>query len=247
MQTTSDKPGLEEQYIAATNASDLTLNPDRTCAATHLIAAGLLGNRMGQALAFLRSEWDAADKPRKATEQEIEARAEELPYRKGKPDVKRARTEMLVGYSVALRHRAHALAGWSSAVAIMGEWAKLRGVDFDLLSPSLYHFLAPTCPVCDGLGHRKMEGAPVLGKACHHCGGTGKWPRPLGADRVSDWLKACAGKARADRSGLIHGRIDAEDLRERKAKRAAPLPEDEGDVAAVAEHFRRCMGQRRKR
>lgn len=237
----TNRPGLDEQYISATNTSDLTLDPDHVCAATHLIAAGLLGNRMGQALAFLRSEWDAADKPRKATEQEIAARAEELPYRKGHPDVKRARTEMLVAYSVALRHRAHALTGWASAVAIMGEWARLRGVDPDLLSPSLYHFLAPTCPVCDGLGYRKMEDAPVLGKRCHHCEGSGKWPRPLGADRVSDWLKSCAGKARADRSGLIHGRIDAEDLRDRTSHRAKPAAEDERGAAAVAEVARQSM------
>jgi hypothetical protein len=240
----NERPGLEEQYIVATNTSNLTLNPDKTCAATHLIAAGLLGNRMGQALVFLRSEWDAADKPRKATEDEIFARAAELPRRKDKLDVKRARTEMLVGYATALRHRAHRLTGWLPAISIMSEWAALREVDRDLLSPALYHWLSPTCPVCDGLGHRKMEDAPVLGSQCHHCQGSGSWPRPHGAERIHDWLHGCVGKARADRSGLIHGRIDAGDLRDRKAAKPKPAAEDERGAAAVAEVARRSMGRR---
>lgn len=240
------KPGLDEQYLVATNTSDLTLNPDRTCSATHLIAAGLLGNRMGQALVHLRAQWDCAEKPRKMTEAEIGARAEELPKRKGKADVKRARTEALVGFAVATRRRAHALAGWVPALSVMAEWAVIRGVDVDLLSPALYHWLAPSCPVCDGLGQRKMDDAPVLGKQCHHCEGSGTWPRPLGAEKIHDWLKGCVGKAKADRSGLLHGRIDSDDLRERAASRAKPMPEDEGDVAAVAAHFRDSMGKPRK-
>jgi hypothetical protein len=239
----NDRPGLDEQYIVATNTSDLTLNPDRVDSATHLIAAGLLGNRMGQALVFLRAEWDAAEKPRKATEDEILARAGDLPKRKGKVDVKRARTELLVGYSVAMRHRAHKLVGWLPALGIMAEWAALRRVDMDLISPALYHWLAPTCPVCDGLGHRKMDDAPVLGKECHHCNGSGKWPKPLGADRVHDWLGKCVGKAKSERSGLLHGRIDSDDLKERTANRLAPLAEDERGAAAVAEVARNSMGR----
>jgi hypothetical protein len=202
---TSDRPGAEEQYLLATSTSDLTLNPDRVCAATHLIAAGLVGNRMGEALSHLRSEWAGASKPRKATEDEIAARAAELPKRHGKPDIKRARTEMLIGYAVALRHRAHQMRGWNPAMALLIEWAILRDVDRDLLSPSLYHFLAPTCPVCDGLGKRRMPDAPVLGKECHHCAGTGKWPRPLGAEQVQEWLARCAGKAKRDRGALVRG------------------------------------------
>lgn len=205
MQSDCAKPGLDERYIAATNTSDLTLNPDRICAATHLIAAGLLGNRMGEALAHLRGEWDASDKPRKLTELEIVGRAGALPKRNGKPDVKRARMEALVGYATAMRHRAHRMRGWSPALVLMAEWAAARGVDADLLSPSLYHWLSPTCPVCDGHGVRKMADAPTLSaKQCYHCNGAGSWPRPLGADRIHEWLKSCIGKARQDRGRLLH-------------------------------------------
>lgn len=239
----NDRPSLDEQYIGATNSSNLTLNPDGICAATHLIAAGLLGNRMGEALAHLRGEWDAADKPRKATEEEITARADAFPKKKGKPDVKRARTEALVGFAVAMRHRAHAMRGWAPALLILQQWAALRQVDQDILIPSLYHWLNPTCPVCDGHGKRKMDDAPVLGKQCHHCQGSGTWPRPLGAERIHDWLRGCAGKARADRGGLLRDRIDASDLRERTENRRAPPAEDERGAEAVAEVARRSMGK----
>lgn len=202
----TERPGLDEQYLVATNTSDLTLNPDRVCAATHLIAAGLLGNRMGEALIHLRAEWDAADKPRKMTEAEIAARAVELPRRHGKPDVKRARTEALVGYAAGMRNRARQMRGWLPAMLLMREWADARQVDLDLLSPALYHFLNPTCPVCDGHGLRKVPDAPALSaKQCHHCNGSGVWPRPLGAERIHDWLRGCVGRAKQDRRKLLRG------------------------------------------
>lgn len=202
-QSNDERRSLDEAYLCATNASDLTLNPDRICAATHLIAAAVSGNRMGSALLHLVAEWSSADKPRKMTEAEIEARAKELPKNKGKPDIRRARTEALLGYATGMRHRAHRLIGWLPALSIMGEWAVSRGVDVDLLSPALYHFLNKTCPVCDGHGFRKLPDAPVLGKRCHHCEGSGEWPRPLGAQRVHDWLQGCIAKARMDRQSAI--------------------------------------------
>jgi hypothetical protein len=207
---TSDRPSSEELYILATNTSDLTLNPDRTCSATHLIAAGLLGNRMGQALVHLRSEWDGSAKPRKATEDEITFRAALLLSilgvgHKGKPDVKRARGEALVMHATAMRHRAHQLVGWTRAMALLIEWAEQREVDRNLLSPALYHFLNPTCPMCDGRGAMRMPDAPALGKQCPHCRGVGKWPRPLGAQQVHDWLASCQAKAKRERSALVRG------------------------------------------
>lgn len=241
------KPGLEERYIGATNSSNLTLNPDGPCDATQLIAAGLLGNRMGEALSHLRAEWDGADKPRKATEAEIMARAAEIPIVKGKkakPDVKRARAEALMAYQAALRHRAHSLAGWLPALSIMAEWARVREVDADLLSPALYHWLAPTCPVCGGLGHLRMEDAPVLGRQCYFCSGAGTWPQPLGAQRIKNWLKGCAGKAKRDRGGLLRGEIEAPTMKERLHSEIGPDDSPE-EAARVAEVFRASMARTR--
>lgn len=243
MLAVTNRPNLDEQYLSATNSSDLTLNPDRTCAATHLIAAGLLGNRMGAALAHLRGDWDGLGKLRKATEAEIMARAAELPKAKGKIDVKRARGEMVVAHARAMRVRAHSLPGWRPALTIMAEWARLREVDFDLLSPALYHWLVPSCAVCEGRGAIQIPDTPALGKQCHACNGTGKTMRSSQAERVDRWLKGCAGKAKADRSGLLNGRLDSDDLAERTANRRQPAAEDERGAAAVAEVARLSMGK----
>lgn len=202
---TQDRPGLDEQYIAATNASDLTMDPDHRCAVDHLIAAALGGNRMGDALARLKAEWDSAAKPVKWTVADIAMHAESLPKKKGKPDLRMARAQLIAAYARALREAYMRLMNRGLCLEILGEWAAKRGVDADLLSPALYHWLAPACPVCDGLGKLKMADAPVLGKDCPHCAGSGKWPRPLGAERVKDFLKGCVGKARQDRKTLLYG------------------------------------------
>lgn len=221
----NDRPGLDEQYIAATNASDLTLDPNHLCAADHLIAAALGGNRMGDALNHLRSEWDAALKPAKWTEADVSARAQTLPKRKGKPDLKMARGQLIVEHASALRGVYMRLAGRVVCLGILAEWAARRDVDADLLSPALYHYLNPLCPVCDGLGKLRHPDAPVLGKDCHHCAGTGKWPRPLGAERVESFLKGSVGKAKAQRGQNLHGEIDLVELAERKRAANQPAPE----------------------
>ena len=210
LNTEHDRPGLDEQYLSAQNTSDLTVNPDRRTAVDHLIAAGLSANRMGDALNHLRSQWDAADKPPKATEADAVFRAELLfsvlgRGHKGKPDIKRARIEAMISRAAAMRGIYQRLPARAEAMAILTEWAQLRGVDVDLLSPALYHWLNPTCPACEGRGKVTIPDTPVLGKECHHCAGTGQWPKPPGADRVANFLKGCIGKARQDRRNLLTG------------------------------------------
>lgn len=241
---TNDRPGLDEQYIAATNTSDLTLDPDHRCAADHLIAAALGGNRMGDALNHLRSEWDTVQKPPKWTDDDVAARAALLPKSKGKPNLKMARAQIIVEYAAALRAVYMRLIGRALCMEILAEWAALRSVDPDLLSPALYHYLNPLCPVCDGRGKLRHPDAPVLGKDCHHCAGSGRWPRPLGAERVESFLKGCVGKTKRNRANMLHGEIDLVDLAERKEADRRPAAEDERGAAAVAEVARRSMGAR---
>lgn len=240
LDTNERPPGLDERYISATNASNLTLDADRIGPVDHLIAAGLVGNRMGSILIHLVGEWTSADKPPKWSEDEILARAAELPKRKGKVDVKRARAEAIVAHASAMRAAYQRLPSRAAALSIMEEWARMRDVDGDLLSPALYHHLNPTCPVCDGLGQLRMADAPVLGKQCHHCNGAGTWPRPLGAERVHQWLKGCAGKARSQRGGMVHGNAEVTPMADRL--RGLVLPDDEPDeVSRVAEFFQASM------
>ena len=246
LNTDDSKPGLDERYISATTASDLSMDYDRIGAVDHLIAAGLIGNRMGIALSHLLGEWGRAAKPPKWTEADVQARAEELPAKKGKPDLKRARAEAAVTYAQALRRVYRALPGRADALGLMLEWAQLRNVDPDLLSPALYHHLNPTCPVCDGLGQLRMVDAPVLGKQCHHCSGSGTWPRPAEAHRVADWLKACAGKAKSQRGGLLHGQHEITPMAERL--RRVGEPDDEpAEVERIAAIFRESMARTRRK
>jgi hypothetical protein len=238
---TSDRPGLDEQYIAATNASDLTLDPDRRGAADHLIAAGLAANRMGQALKHLLSEWAVAPKPAPWTEDDVLALATQLPKRKDKLDVKRARAMVISEYAAALRRAYMRLPGRMDALAIMAEWAARRGVDPDLLSPALYHRLAPNCPACHGRKQEKRPDAPVLGKQCTHCAGTGTWPRPPGAERVDNWLRGCSGREKGDRARVMHEELTPEEWRELRESRMRGdvEPEDTADEAArIAALFR---------
>lgn len=240
------KPGLEERYISATMASDLTVDAHRIGAVDHLIAAGLVGNRMGAALGRLLAEWGRIAKPPKRTESDIAARAQELPDKKGRADMKRARAEATVSYARDMRAAYLRIPGRADALAIMLEWAQLRSVDPDLLSPALYHWLSPTCLVCDGLGHLRMPDAPVLGKQCHHCHGSGSWPRPQGAHRVAEWLTSCAGKAKSQRAGLLHGNHEITPMAERMKK---PAQQDESaeDAERIAAVFRESMGRKRAR
>ena len=47
LNTEHERPGLDEQYIMATNATDLTVDSNKVTAVDFLIEAGLVGNRMG--------------------------------------------------------------------------------------------------------------------------------------------------------------------------------------------------------
>lgn len=200
---TSAKPKIDELYCTASTSSDLTVDADHRRPIDFVVAAGLAVRsgghkvRLGDALIRLRGEWDRTAKPRKRTEAEIYARAQELRDGKGKPDVKRARVEALTQHAAAMRERAMNLSGRSVVLGLLTDWAREVGADVDLLSPAIFHFLAPTCPVCGGLGRLRHEDAPVLGKDCYHCRGAGTWPRPLGAAAIHEHFAECLNAAKS--------------------------------------------------
>jgi hypothetical protein len=205
MQTTTDRAGIEEQYSTACNTSDLTVDPNHRKAVDIVIAAGLVRCRLGQALNSLRAEWDRCEKPPKRSDAQIEARASELKDKKGRPDVRRAKAEAIVWHARMLRERAMKLRGRSAVLGLLTDWALLRGVDVDLLSVALFHWLSPACPACDGLGKMRLPDAPALGKQCTHCHGTGTWARPLGASVIHEHIADAIGKAKAGMAGKLRG------------------------------------------
>lgn len=201
-------PCIEEKYLAATNTSSLKIGKmaERTQADV-IFAAGMdKGNQLGHALIYLRSQWDRCDKPRKRTPADIAKRAAEIPDKKGRPDLKRAGTEALVWHAGALRQCAAALTGRNQVLGLLQEWAASCGVDPDLLSPAIFHWLAPACPVCEGRGKRPtVFGQEVSKQSCYHCRGEGIWPRPLGAHQVHDHMKACLGRAKGGTGRALYG------------------------------------------
>lgn len=189
------RPGLQEQYELATNTSDLTLRPHRRGAADLLIASGLSATELSAGLAHLRAQWSSA-KPRKFTEAQVAEHAAELPRRKGKPDLKRARTDCLVAYHLSVKRAAEALPGRTEVLRQLLVWAAVKGIDGATVGPALTFWVDSTCPVCDGHGSRRLPDAPVLGAACHHCHGTGKRAKPPEADRVLSYIAHVLAHAR---------------------------------------------------
>lgn len=199
---TQDRPALDERYLTATNTSDLTVETDRRSPGDLALAAGMSRQHCGLALLHLLGAWEKADKPRKWTPAEIAKRAAELKDKKGKPDLRRATVEALVWHATALRQLAARLPGRNAALGYLRTWADAYGVDPDLLSPALYHWLSPNCGACDGHGKLRIPDTPSLSqKSCQHCGGIGKWPRPHGAEAIHDRIKMCVGWAKG---GMVH-------------------------------------------
>lgn len=191
----TDRPGLQERYELATNTSDLTLTPHRTGPVDLLIAAGLSATELSAGLAHLRAQWPSA-KPRKFTENQVAEHAATLPKRKGKPDLKRARTDYLAAYYVAIKRAAEGLHGRDEVMRQLLTWAAVKGIDGDLVGPALTWWVDSTCPVCDGRGARRLPDAPALGAACPHCNGSGLRPKPHDAERVLACIGHALGSAR---------------------------------------------------
>ncbi len=183
----NDRPGTIEQYESATDTSNMAMVPHRRGAADVIAAAGLADEYGGTLLIRLRREWDRAQ-PKRFTEEMVAQHAATLPLRKGKPDLKRARTDYLFAYRTAVREAAEAMAGREQAVAHLTAWAMARGIDPETVGPTLTWWLHPTCIACGGHGRRRLPDAPVLGLQCFACYGSGQTARPLGSAALLDHI-----------------------------------------------------------
>jgi hypothetical protein len=204
MAMATDRPTLEERYATASSTSDLTVDTHHS-GADVILAAAMSHSWLGMALVHLRSEWDGCAKPPKRTEAQIEARAKELRDKHGKPDARRAKIEAMVWHATAMRERAAKLRGRAVVLGLLTEWALIRGIDVDLISPALFHWLSPTCNACDGLGKIRRPDAPVLGQQCNHCQGSGSWLRPAGSGPIHEHIADCLGKAKSGMAGKLLG------------------------------------------
>jgi hypothetical protein len=201
---TTDKPGVDEQYQVAGNASNLTVEADRRGAGDVLIAAGWSESRVGMALLRLHSEWDRAAKPRRPDRDSIaklaaiiraeDAKAKERP--KEPPEV-RAQRAADSWYANELRLLANSLKSRSAVWAQLLPWATLKGIDPDVVAAALLYWLDPICGSCRGLQFLKAANSPALSaKLCPKCRGSGRAQVPAGSAKVLWHLDYCVGVAR---------------------------------------------------
>lgn len=141
----------EEAYVSATQSSNLRCEPDKRTDLDVLIAAGCTPGILGSALMRLHSEYDSSSE-------------------------KQARTAtdaiLLMGKLKSLPRVLEALEGW----------ALLRGLDAPgkLAQAVTAYYLDSKCTACEGRGHERVAGTPMLGRQCKVCRGTGKRKEPMG-------------------------------------------------------------------
>lgn len=183
------KPGIDERYLVAGNASDLSVRTEQSGPVDLLIAAGWSQSRLGSAALRLHSEWSAAAPPRRPDRELIDHIASKLPRRNGKPDRAAAQAEAVRWYAAELR-RIHA--GLHSLVGVREQLvvqALRRGVESPerLAAAVLHHWLDPVCPACHGRKFASVKGTAALSaRACPSCHGSGSTEPPGGQD--GRWL-----------------------------------------------------------
>lgn len=146
-----DAPTIEERYTSATTSSNLRCKADTRSDVDILIACGLSPGILGSALMRLHSEFDSSSE-------------------------KQARTTtdavLLMGKLKSLPRVLEALEGW----------ALLRGLDAPgkLAQAVAAYWLNSMCSACEGRGHERVAGTPMLGRQCKVCRGAGKRKEPMG-------------------------------------------------------------------
>lgn len=147
----SDCRTVDEAYATAGNSSNLAVKADRRSDADVLIAAGWTPGLLGGALMRLHSEWDGAAKKRRMDETDA---------------------FLLFGQLNSLRRAVDGVAAWAER--------KGHKEPRTLANAVLIYWLHDSCQPCLGRGYAVIGGAPVLGRPCRKCGGSGKRNPPGG-------------------------------------------------------------------
>lgn len=195
------KPGVEERYLVAGNAADLSVRPERRGHADLLIASGWSPSRLGAAALRLHSEWAVAALPRRPGREQIARVALDLPLLNGKPDLAHANRVALHWHQVELRRVFDRLRSLPAVRDQLAAQALQRGMSSPaaLAAEVLCHWMDPACPTCHGLKFMQVKGAPVLSaKVCSSCRGAGRIEPPGGQDGrwLLNYLDDCMARAR---------------------------------------------------
>lgn len=196
------KPGIDERYLVAGNATDLSVRTEQSGPVDLLIAAGWSQSRLGSAALRLHSEWSAAALPRRPGREQIARVARDLPLLNGKPDLAHANRVALHWHQVELRRvfdRLHSLPAVRDQLAVQALQRGMTGPSA-LAAAVLCHWLDPVCPSCNGLKFMQVKGAPALSaRICPACRGLGRTDPPQGQDGrwLLNYLDDCVARARA--------------------------------------------------
>jgi hypothetical protein len=174
MNETTDRPGVDERYASATNASSLLVTPERACSADVIIAAGWSPSRLGMALLRLASEWDASAKPAPS-----------------------ANAEWLVHEQRLLMGKLKTLPGVRDQVQLYA--GRKFGADKarDVAAEAILHWLDPNCRTCDGRKYEAVKNtARLSGRHCPACHGSGERKAGIAALLVTDYMGSCVYGAR---------------------------------------------------
>ena len=213
-------PSLAERTTRAGNATDLTVDPDRSRPIDVILAAGLSPSAVGRYLDQLVSEWDGAVRPRRLREAEIHHLAAQLPRlviaaKKGKPeqvlDITGAKHKAAVWYEQERRRtveRLKTVEKLTNPHRGLIAWLAAKGVQVpsSVLVDVLCWYVDRRCPTCSGTKWATAAGTGrQTGKACVTCQGSGDAPVPhgrLGKD-VAWFLDDCADRARTGQKAAL--------------------------------------------
>jgi len=200
---TDDRPTVEESYISASNTSNLSVKAERRGDGDVIICAGWSRSRTGQALMRLRSEWDAAEKPRAQSAEAIQALARTLSASEPGPlQLKQAQdlaANWLLQAQMELMGKLKSLPDVREQLAldVVDKW---RVIDSrQLIAKVIKHWLSPACSCCQGRRWQMIPGTPMLSsRACGECHGGGVAPVPAGEDgrHLLGYIEDCLRHAR---------------------------------------------------
>lgn len=210
MNETQTKPGIEERYTSATDASNLRVEADRGGDADLLIANGWSRSRLGASLMRLHSEWDGAEKPRKATEAEINLLALTFAKEKSIPKQLTLAREQAARWHL---HELKLLFGKLKSLPEVRQQVAIQAAKWRVFDPVstagavIGYWLDQTCHVCDGRKWQSIMGSPGLSsRICQACHGSGISKTPHGEEgrKLANYLDDCVSVARASIKHRLH-------------------------------------------
>lgn len=193
----SDARTPDELYQSAIASRNLGVDPDSRGDADAIMAAAWSDSEAGACLLRLQAEWEAGQKPRRPTPEQVTAIVAAMNRSiAAKPNAEIEGSETAPPKVFTAAEAIETALGWYSnelqlffmklrsrrpALLQLGAWADRTGHDKGMVSAVLYWWLAPTCAACGGHGYTKAPGAPRLSaNVCGSCKGSTHKPIPHG-------------------------------------------------------------------